>query len=81
MAGAAFENPAIDEWSHFSVDLRKLGALDEAESRHLVVVTNKNPFQQGEADSRSTEKARRRYELVREEFDRPSIELTEIYPR
>lgn len=81
VAGAAFENPDIDEWSHFSADLRKLGALDGAESRHLVVVTNKNPFQQDEADSRSTEKARQRYEHVREECEKRSIELTEVHPR
>ncbi|MWG34546.1 hypothetical protein [Halomarina oriensis] len=81
VAGAAFENPDIDEWPHFSADLRKLGALDGADSRHLVVVTNKNPFQQGETDDRSTEKARQRFDLVREECRRSSIELTEIHPR
>ncbi|MFC6734447.1 hypothetical protein [Haladaptatus sp. DYSN1] len=81
VAGAKFEHNNIDEWPHFSSDLAKLGDLSNAESRHLIVVSNKNPFQQGEADSRSTAKARRRYERVEGECEMRAVELTEIHPR
>jgi hypothetical protein len=81
VAGAKFEREHIDEWPHFSADLAKLGSLPDAESRHLIVVSNKNPFQQEEADSRSTARARRRYERVEVECERRDIELTEIHPR
>lgn len=81
IAGAKFERENIDEWPHFSADLGKLGDLPDPDSRHLIVVSNKNPFQQGEADSRSTAKARRRYERVREECEQRDINLTEIHPR
>ena len=81
VAGAKFERNNIDEWPHFSSDLAKLGDLSNAESRHLIVVSNKNPFQQGEVDSRSTAKAQRRYERVEEECEKRAVELTEIHPR
>ncbi|MFC6993835.1 hypothetical protein ACFQH3_20230 [Haladaptatus sp. GCM10025707] len=81
VAGARFECDNIDEWSHFSADLTKLGDLPGAESRHLIVVSNKNPFQQGEADSRSTAKARRRYERVEMACAKRGVELTDIHPR
>ena len=81
VAGATFERDNVDAWPHFSADLAKLGDLSDAESRHLTVVSNKNPFQQGEADSRSTAKAQRRYERVEVECEKRAIELTEIHPR
>ena len=81
VAGAKFERNNIDEWPHFSSDLAKLGDLSNAESRHLIVISNKNPFQQGEVDSRSTAKAQRRYERVEEECEKRAVELTEIHPR
>jgi len=81
VAGAKFEQNNIDAWPHFSADLSKLGDLTDAESRHLIVVSNKNPFQQGEDDSRSTAKAQRRYERVGEECEKRAVELTEIHPR
>jgi hypothetical protein len=56
--------------------LAKLGNLSNAESRHLIVVSKKNPFQQGEADSRNTVKAQRRYERVNEECKKRGVELT-----
>lgn len=81
VAGAKFECDNIDEWSHFSADLAKLGDLSDAESRHLIVVSNKNPFQQGEVDGRSTAKAQRRYERVEMECEKRGVTLTEIHPR
>lgn len=81
VAGAKFERNTISAWSHFSGDLAKLGDLSDAESRHLIVVSNKNPFQQGEADSRSTAKAQRRYGRVEVECEKRAVELTEIHPR
>lgn len=81
VAGAMFERNNVDEWPHFSADLVKLGDLSDAKSRHLIVVSNKNPFQQGEVDSRSTAKAQRRYGRVRAECEKRAIELTEIHPR
>ena len=81
VAGAKFKRDNIDKWPHFSADLAKLGDLSNAESRHLIVVSNKNPFQQGEADNRSTAKAQGRYERVKEECEKRAIELTEIHPR
>lgn len=81
VAGAKFERDNIDEWPHFSADLAKLGDLTAADSRHLIVVSNKNPFQQEEADRRSTAKAQRRYERVTRECEKRDIELTEIHPR
>ncbi|WP_257300933.1 hypothetical protein [Haloarchaeobius sp. FL176] len=80
-AGAKFERNNIDEWPHYSADLSKLGDLSNAESRHLIVVSNKNPFQQGEFDSRSTSKAQRRYERVKVECEKRAVELTEIHPQ
>ena len=64
VAGAKFERNNTDEWPHFSADLAKLGDLTDAESQHLTVVSNKNPFQQEEDDSRSTTEAQRRFERV-----------------
>lgn len=81
IAGAKFERNNIDEWPHFSEDLAKLGNLSNAESRHLIVVSNKNPFQQGEVDSRSTTKAQRRYERVEVECEKRAVKLTEIHPQ
>jgi hypothetical protein len=81
VAGAKFERNNNDEWPHFSSDLAKLGDLSNAESRHLIVVSNKNPFQQGEVDSRSTAKAQRRYDRVEEECEKRAVKLTEIHPR
>jgi len=81
VAGAKFERNNIDAWPHSSADLSKLGDLTDAESRHLIVVSNKNPFQQKEDDSRSTAKAQRRYERVEEECEKRAVELTEIHPR
>jgi hypothetical protein len=81
IAGAKFERDTTDEWPHFSSDLAKLGDLPNAESRHLIVVSNKNPFQQGEVDARSTAKAQRRYERVEMECKKRGVVLTEIHPR
>ena len=79
VAGAKFERNNITEWPHFSADLDKLGDLSNAESRHLIVVSNKNPFQQREVDSRSTAKAQLRYKQVEVECEKRDIELTEIH--
>lgn len=81
VAGAKFERDNTDEWPHFSADLAKLGDLSNAESRHLIVVSNKNPFQQGEVDSRSTTEAQRRFERVEGKCEKRAVELTEIHPR
>ncbi|MCL9814961.1 hypothetical protein [Natranaeroarchaeum aerophilus] len=81
VAGAKFKRENIDKWPHFSADLAKLGDLSNAESRHLIVVSNKNPFQQGEVDNRSTAKAQGRYERVKKECEKRAVELTEIHPR
>jgi len=81
IAGAGFESTSLDDWPHFERDLQKLGSLDTATSRHLVICTNKNPFQQDERDSRGTEKARRRFERVQHEAANRDIQVTEIHPR
>jgi hypothetical protein len=81
IAGSRLERDSIDEWPYFDRDLRKLSELDDTDSRHLIVFTNKNPFQKGEQDKRGTKKAQRRFQRVSSECAQRDITLSEIHPR
>ena len=76
-----FGKSGSEDWGDVDGDLSKLGSLTESvESSHLVIVSNKNIFQQEEADEYSTLEARDRYETLQEECERHGIRLTEIHP-
>ncbi|QCC51432.1 hypothetical protein [Halapricum salinum] len=81
IAGSRLERDSLDEWPYLNNDLRKLAELPDTVSRHLLICTNKNPFQRGEEDVYGTTKAQRRFERVQTECDARDITLTEIHPR
>lgn len=68
------------DWADFSRDLKKLKELKSAKSKHLVVFSNKNFFQQAQGDQWSTEKAHERYQKLEKKCEDLVIMLWEASP-
>lgn len=71
------KNPAKKE---FKKDFKKLQGLGEPKSRHLVIFSNKNIFQQEEEDKQSTKSAKDRFKELENKFKDENVIVEECYP-
>ncbi len=64
----------------FKKDLKILQGLGEPKSRHLVIFSNKNIFQQKEEDEEYTNTAHERFGELKNKFKKENVIVEECYP-